>query len=167
MELPHITEQNELHVSNSEVALDRIQNKKICPFLWWGAFWDRVSLNTLGTLCCNSRYRPSLPKTRVSSPASWLLGFKVCAITEQLGNILFSRHRKLTASNMCIQEYSVCVCVCVSSFTRTHEYSVSAASKGHVNTRTQYIFPVPASPPSSLIPPLIFPPYWPTKSLIC
>ena len=115
MELPHITEQNELHVSNSEVALDRIQNKKICPFLWWGAFWDRVSLNTLGTLCCNSRYRPSLPKTRVSSPASWLLGFKVCAITEQLGNILFSRHRKLTASNMCIQEYSVCVCVCPAS----------------------------------------------------
>jgi hypothetical protein len=28
MELPHIKEQNELHVSNSEVALDRVQNEK-------------------------------------------------------------------------------------------------------------------------------------------
>ena len=126
MELQHIKEQNELHVSNSEVALDRIQNKKICPFLWWGAFWDRVSLNTLGTLCCNSRYRPSLPRTQISSPGSWVLGFKVCAITAQLENIFFSVGIVYSPHRTCAYKNTVylCVCVCVCCFTRTCEYSV-------------------------------------------
>lgn len=116
MELPHIKEQNELHVSKSEVAPDRIQNKKIYPYLWRAVFWDRVPLCRLGTLCCNSLYRPSLPPTQRASPASWVLGCKVCTITAQLENIVisigivYSPHRTVWCFlRTCAYKNTVCV----------------------------------------------------------
>lgn len=75
-----------------------------------GALRGRVSLYSLGTLCCNSLYRASLPQTQRSSPASWVLRFKVCTLTAQLENIIFS---------ICIVQSPHPTVCC---FTETREY---------------------------------------------